>query len=464
MNDRKKLLNNEKVSNLLLKLSAPAIAGMLIQALYNIVDTIFVGQALGDASAQGIGGLTIAFPVQMIMAGLGLIIGIGGASMISRNLGSNNIERAEKTLGNVILLILVFSTLITLIVSFYINPIMKAFGATETTLPYAVDYLRIITYGCIFFIFAMATNNIVRAEGSANIAMFTMVIAGITNIILDPIFIFWFGWGVKGAATATIISQFIGSLFLIYYLFSGRSIMGLHLKNLVPQFDIIKENIAIGLSPFARQSASSLMVVVLNNILAVYGGDVSIAVFGIINRLFMFIFMPMIGIVQGLQPIVGFNYGARNFERVMESVRLSVIITTVMASIGFAVLYAFPEQLFGVFSNDQALISSGESAIRIMVLVVPLASFEFIGATLYQSIGKAKPSFILSVSRQVLFLIPLVIILPLYLGLEGIWIAFPISGFLSFLLSIFMMNREFKVLKGYVPDNGYEHDLQKSTR
>ncbi|WP_292485922.1 MATE family efflux transporter [Methanohalobium sp.] len=464
MNDRRELLNNEKISNLLLKLSAPAIAGMVIQALYNIVDTIFVGKALGDASAQGIGGLTVAFPVQMIMAGLGLIIGIGGASIISRNLGSNNIDRAEKTLGNVIFLIFVFSALITVAVSLYINPIMKAFGATDTILPYAVDYLRIITYGCIFFIFAMATNNVVRAEGNANMAMFTMVIAGVTNIILDPVFIFGFGWGVKGAASATIISQIIGSLFLVYYLFSGKSVLKLHLKNLIPQYDIIKENITIGLSPFARQSSSSLMVVVLNNVLAIYGGDISIAVFGIINRLFMFIFMPMIGIVQGLQPIVGFNYGARNFERVMESVRLSIIVTTVMASIGFAIFYAFPEQLFGVFSNDPNLINSGKSAIRIMVLVVPLASFEFIGATLYQAIGKAKPSFVLSVSRQILFLIPLVIILPGFFDLKGVWIAFPIAGFLSFLLSIFMMNREFKVLKGYIPETGYEYEIPQSAR
>ncbi|WP_340820160.1 MATE family efflux transporter [Methanolobus sp. WCC4] len=471
MHERSKLLADESIGKLLFKLSAPATVGMLVQALYNLVDTAFVGQALGENSIQAIGGISVAFPVMMIVMATALAIGIGGASMISRSLGERDMDRAENVMGNVLSMVLITSVLICVLGSIFITPVLQLFGATDTIMPYATDYLSIILYGSIFFMFALAMNNVVRSEGNANVAMYTMVISAIVNIILDPFFIFSSGYveftffadkfgivvqplyvyglgmGVKGAAIATVLAQTTGALFLIWYFASGSSTLRFHTRNLRPRWDIMKESISIGMGPLARNASSSLVVIVLNNILIAYGGgDVAIAVFGVVNRLFMFTFMPMYGIVQGLQPIVGFNYGARNFSRVMDSVKLSMLVTSTMSVAGFMLLIIFPEQLFSIFTSDQQLISSGKYATRIMVLALPLVGFQVVGASLYQAIGKARPSFLLAMSRQLLFLIPLVLILPHFFHLTGVWMAFPLSDGLSFMLTLVMVLREFRAL------------------
>lgn len=374
-------------------------------------------------------------------------------------------------MGNVLSLVLIISTVICITGSIFITPILRLFGATDTILPYATDYLSIILYGSIFFMFALAMNNVVRSEGNAKVAMYTMLISALVNLILDPFFIFnsgyiefnfladklgiiinpvyvyGFGLGVKGAAIATVIAQITGALFLVWYFASGNSSLRFHTKYLIPKWNIAAESISIGMGPLARNASSSLVVIVLNNILLAYGGgDIAIAIYGVVNRLFMFTFMPMYGIVQGLQPIVGFNYGARNFTRVVESVKLSMMVTTVMAIIGFTLLILFPEQLFRVFTTDPQLVSAGESATRIMVLALPLVGFQVVGASLYQALGKALPSFLLSMSRQLLFLIPLVIVLPRFFQLTGVWMAFPLSDSLSFLLTFVLIMREFRIL------------------
>lgn len=471
MHERSRLLADESIGKLLFKLSAPATIGMLVMALYNVVDTVFVGQALGENSVQGIAGIAVAFPIMMIVMAIALAIGIGGASMISRSLGQRNIDRAENVMGNVLSLVLIASAFICILGSIFITPILQLFGATDTILPYATEYLRVILYGSIFFMFALAMNNIVRAEGNAKVAMYTMLVSALVNIILDPFFIFGsgyiefnffadklgimiepiymhgFGMGVKGAAIATVIAQTTGAIFLVWYFTSGNSSLRFHTKNLIPKWDITRETISIGMGPLTRNASGSLVVIVLNNILLAYGGgDVAIAVFGVINRLFMFTFMPMYGIVQGLQPIVGFNYGAKNFSRVMDSVKLSMFVTTAMAIVGFIVFLAFPEQLFSIFTTDQQLISSGKYATRIIVLALPLVGFQVVGTSLYQAIGKARPSFLLAMSRQLLFLIPLVIILPHFFQLTGVWMAFPLSDGLAFLLTFVMVIKEFKIL------------------
>ncbi len=471
MHERSRLLADESIGKLLFKLSAPATIGMLVTALYNVVDTVFVGQALGENSVQGIAGIAVAFPIMMIVMAIALAIGIGGASMISRNIGERNIEKAENVMGNVLSLVLIASAFICIQGSIFITPILQLFGATDTILPYATEYLRVILYGSIFFMFALAMNNIVRAEGNAKVAMYTMLVSALVNIILDPFFIFGsgyfefnfladklgimiepiymygFGMGVKGAAIATVISQTTGAIFLVWYFASGNSSLRFHTKYLIPKWNITKETISIGMGPLTRNASGSLVVIVLNNILLAYGGgDVAIAVFGVINRLFMFTFMPMYGIVQGLQPIVGFNYGAKNFTRVMDSVKLSMFVTTAMAIVGFIVFLAFPEQLFSIFTTDQQLISSGKYATRIIVLALPLVGFQVVGTSLYQAIGKARPSFLLAMSRQLLFLIPLVIILPRFFQLTGVWMAFPLSDGLAFLLTFVMVIKEFKIL------------------
>ncbi|MBW6518310.1 MAG: MATE family efflux transporter [ANME-2 cluster archaeon] len=446
MNERNRLMADQSIGRLLLNLSAPATVGMLVHALYNLTDTIFVGRGLGEHSVQGIAGIAIVFPIQMILMAVAMTIGLGGASIISRSLGVRDVQKAERTLGNMVTLVLVLSAFFTLLGSIFIFPLLKIFGATTTIMPYSFDYLSIILYGTVFFSFSMAINNVLRAEGNAKDAMLVMVISGIINIILDPIFIFGFHMGVKGAALATVIAQIIGAIYIMQYFISGRSIMSLKFQNLRLHYDIVTETFAIGISGFVRQASSSFMVVILNHNLGIFGGDIAIAVFGIINRLFMILFMPMFGTIQGMQPIVGFNYGARNFSRVRDSVILSIKVTTTIAVLGFLVLFLFPGQLFSIFTTDQQLIDAGISPMRIIVLAIPLIGYQIVGSAFYQSIGKARPSLILSMARQVIFLIPLVIILPRFFELTGVWVAFPVADTLAFGLTYLMLSKELKLL------------------
>ena len=440
------MLANEKISKLLFKLSVPAIFGMLTQALYNIVDTIFVGRAYGAESIQAIGGIAVAFPIQMIVMAVNLAIGIGGSSRISRYLGEKEQEKADKTFSNQIFLSLISSFLITGVGIYYKVPLLKIFGATDTILPYSLEYVEIILYGTILFSLAVVTNGVARAEGNAKVAMNSMMIAGVLNIILDPLFIFTFGMGIKGAAIATVLAQAVGVIYIAYYFLRGKSTLNFRFAYLYPEGQILKEILSIGVSPFTRNVSNSLMIIILNNLLAFYGGDIAIAVFGIANRLQTFILMPMFGIVQGLQPIVGFNYGARNFGRVRESTKLAILINTSLAVAGFLIIYLFPEQLFGIFSTDAQLIAEGKTAIRIMMLTTPVVGFQIVGGAFYQAIGKAKPSFFLSMCRQILFLIPLVLILPRYLNLFGVWAAFPIADILAVSITLTMIRQEFKLL------------------
>ncbi|MDD3840158.1 MAG: MATE family efflux transporter, partial [Clostridia bacterium] len=314
----------------------------------------------------------------------------------------------------------------------------------ENILPYSVEYMQVILLGTVFFSFAMASNNIIRSEGNAKVAMGSMLISGGLNIILDPIFIFVFKMGVKGAAIATVLSQVATVIYLIYYFISGKSQVKFKWKNLIIDVDLLKEIFSIGSPSFARQVAGSFMAIVINNGLAKYGGDIAISAFGVINRLLSFVFMPMFGIVQGLQPIIGYNYGARKYDRVRKSVKLGIFYATAMSVIGFFVLMIFPEQIISLFNQDAELIETGTYAMRIIVIALPLVGFQVVGASIFQAIGKALPSLILSMSRQILFLIPLVLILPLYFGLNGVFGAFPVADILSALITFIMVVRQMK--------------------
>ena len=444
MNEHSELLAKEKIGKLLFKLSAPAMVGMLVQAMYNIVDTIFVGRAVGF---MGIAGLTIVFPIQILVMAFAQTIGIGGASIISRSLGSGDMERAHKTFGNVISLVILISAAVMLIGGLYLEPVLRIFGATESILPYAAEYLGIILFGTFFFVLAVACNNVARAEGNAKVAMNTMLISAGLNLVLDPIFIFGLNMGIRGAALATVLAQGSMSLYLIYYFLSGRSTLILRVENLKIIPNIFRETMAIGASSFTRQASASIMVVIINNSLAFYGGDLTIAVFGVINRLLMFAFMPMFGIVQGLQPIIGFNFGAGNPDRVRKAIQMSILVTTGMSVVAFLSFMLFPEVLIRLFSSEQELIQLGTEAIRIITLALPLVGFQLIGASIYQALGKPLPALILSISRQVLFFIPAVLLLPLYFNLQGVWMAFPAADILAFIVTYFLVRGEMRLLK-----------------
>jgi putative MATE family efflux protein len=450
---RSEMLANEQTGKLLFKLSMPAIIGMLVQALYNMVDTIFVGRGVGT---MGIGGIAIVFPVQIFMMAVAQTVGIGGASIISRRLGAGDKRGAALTLGNMVLLSGFLSVAVLAAGKIFMSPVLKMFGATPSILPYAKDYFKIIILGAPLITFAMAVNNAARAEGNAGIAMGTMLVGAGLNIVLDPLFIFGLNMGIRGAAVATVISQAASATFLFIYFQSGKSEIHFGFGYLRIRWGIVKEIFAIGASVFARHGAMTVTSALINNALRSYGGDIGIAAFGVIFRVFSFFIMPMMGINQGLQPILGFNYGAGRYGRVMESFRKGVVSSTLYSSVGYAVLMLFPGVILGIFSSDPDLIRIGREAMRIAILIFPLVGFQIVGSGLFQALGKAVPALFLSLARQVLFLIPMVILLPLFLGLSGVWVSFPAADALSFLATLVLVLIMMKKLRA---DKGFSQDI-----
>jgi len=417
---------------------------MFVMTLYNVVDTIFIGHAVGSL---GIAGLTIVFPFQMLAMGLGMMIGIGGASLISRSLGAHDFQRAERTLGNAIFCIFVLGITIAVVGLSNSSFWLRLFGASETILPYAKDYMDVILLGVVFRMFAMSASSLVRAEGNARVPMISMIIGAILNILLDAVFILALGMGVKGAAIATVLSQVLTSLYIIrYYLFQGGSLK-VHLRNFVPAYTVMREIIIIGFGSFVRTAGGSLVAIIVNRTLVAYGGDLAVASYGLVHRTMMFIFMPIMSVGQGLQPILGFSYGARRFDRALQVIRLSAIVATIFSTISFLIIFFFPAPIMGIFTNDGSLVSAGSHAAKLIFLAAYLIGFQMVGSVVFQALGKAVPTFVTATSRQILFLLPLVFILPNFLQLDGVWLSFPIADALSFILTLALFIPQIRALR-----------------
>ncbi|MFZ5968010.1 MAG: MATE family efflux transporter [Bacillota bacterium] len=442
--DHSKQLGESKVSELLLKFSIPAIVGMMVNALYNVVDRIFIGRGVGSL---GIAGITIGFPIMIVMMAFGMLIGIGATSLISIRLGERKKEEAELIAGNAMVLLILISLGISVLGLIFIDPLLLRFGASEAVLPYAKDYLTIILFGAVFQGIGFGMNNFIRAEGNPKIAMVTMMIGAILNTILDPIFIFLLGMGIKGAAYATILSQAVSALWVLHYFFGGKSMLKIHVQNLKLQMSIVLNIFAIGSAPFAMQIAASVLTIILNKSLQYYGGDVAISAMGIINSIVLLILMPIFGINQGSQPIIGYNYGAQKFDRVKEALKLAIMAATVIVTIGFIGTRLFPEQLIRLFNDkDPELIAFGAKGLKMFLLCLPIIGFQIVSSNYFQAVGKPKQSMFLSLSRQVLILIPAILILPRYFGLDGILMAGPAADFLSSLLTGTWLYMELKQL------------------
>jgi putative MATE family efflux protein len=425
-------LGEDKINRLLIKLSFPAAIGMISMALYNLVDTIFVGRGVGTLA---IGALSIIMPLQMLIFALTQTLGIGGASLISRALGEKDTHKADLAFGNLIVLTILLSISIMLAGYLFPETVLYFFGAKGEIVPYALDYFFIMLLGTPFLNYAMVFNTIIRAEGNAKTAMITMIIAALINIILDPVFIFILEMGVRGAAVASIIAQFISFSYIAAYFTRGNSSLHFHIKNLNLNKSITKEIFAIGVSPLGRHGAGSIVAALLNHILFSYGGALSVAVYGIINRILRVSFMPLMGLVQGFLPIAGYNYGAKKFKRLLDLLKISSIWAITTTNIIWLILMIFARDIIAIFSSDISLINQGEHALRIIILIIPLLGFQLIGASYFQALGKALPSFILSLSRQIFFFFPLVFILPRFWGLNGVWLTFPLSDILSVILT-----------------------------
>lgn len=443
-----KFLGEEKITKLLFRQALPATIGMLVMSLYNIVDTIYIGKGIGTLALAGV---SVSLPIIMLFLAISLTIGIGAASVISRSLGSGNLEKVKDTLGNYILMLIVFSSIIVSLGYAFLTQIINFFGATPDIFNYAIEYASILLPGAIFFIFISSANNIIRSSGHAKNAMFSMLIGAVINLILDPIFIFYLNLGVKGAAYATVISWMISAIYILYYYFKINTIK-INLKHLKLKISIAKEILAVGASSFARQLSASIMIIVVNVTLATFSTSLAIAAFGIISKLTMFITMPLFGIIQGMQPIIGFNWGGKKYNRVKETLLLSIKITSIFSLISFILLILFPVTIVSVFTKDIELINLASNALKIVILMLPLIGIQLVAGGFYQSLGKARAAFILSILRQMILLVPLVLILPIYYKLPGVWYSFPISDFLAFLITIVFIYKEIHLLNKLISD------------
>jgi putative MATE family efflux protein len=442
--EKRHILANDNILKLLFKLSTPATIGMAAMAMFNIVDTIFVGRGIGSLA---IAALSIVFPIQMFLLAVGQMIGIGAASLISRSLGANDYDKANKTLGNVVLIVISFALIITVLGSVFITELLTLFGATDTIIGYAKDYMQVILFGSLFFIFLVTGNNIIRSEGKAKIAMTTMLVAAGINIILDPIFIFALNLGIRGAALATIISQFITAMYIFRFFIAQKSILVFRVKDIIPDLKIIKEIFAVGISAFSQQVAASILIIVINNSLGYYGGEIYIAVYGIINRLLRFVLMPIFGIAQGMQPIAGFNYGRKDYRKSWRAIKLAIIAATTVSTLGFIILMTIPNILIGIFTTDAELIDKAVRSLRLMIMVFPIVGYQIVSSVAFQAMGKALPALVLSLSRQIILLIPLVLILPRLFDVYGIWIAFPISDVLATMITSILIFKQYREMK-----------------
>lgn len=449
--DKAKLLGEEKIGKLLLKFSIPAIVGMIVNALYNIVDRIFIGNFV---HSLGLAGVTIAFPIMIIIMAFGMLIGIGATSLISIRLGEGKKKEAELILGNAMILLVIFSASISFIGLIFLDPILKLFGASLQVLPYSKAYLSIILLGAVFQTIGFGMNNFIRAEGNPKRAMSTMLIGAILNTILDPLFIIVFDMGIRGAALATIISQAVSAAWVLSYFFGGKSSLSIKKENLELKFPIVKGILAIGSAPFAMQVAASAITTLLNHSLKTYGGDLAISAYGAINSFSTILLMPIFGINQGSQPIIGFNYGARKYDRVKKTFLLAIIAATSFTIIGFIVTRVFPAQLVALFnSKDKELIKIGANGMKIFFTMLPVIGFQIVSSNYFQATGKPKQAMLLSLSRQVLMLIPAILILPRFFGLNGVWMAGPTADFFASLLTATFILYELRNLQARHDEN-----------
>jgi len=440
--DNSTRLGKEKISKLLFQFSVPAIIAMLVNSIYNIVDRMFVGNVVGRL---GLAGITICFPVMILIMAYGMLVGIGGASLISIRLGENKKDEAEKILGNGSTLMIVGGLLLGLLMHLFIEPLLTLFGASPDVMPYAVSYLNIILYGTMFQTFSFGMNSYIRAEGNPVISMISMLIGAISNIILDYIFIFHFKMGLQGAALGTILAQAIASIWILRHYFSRKSILHFHLKSLILESKIVVRIMQVGAGMFLMQVASAFVVTIMNRSLKYFGGDVAISAYGIINSITMLFFMPVFGINQGSQPIIGYNYGAKKIKRMTKTIKLAMLAATAVMFLGWLVIMIFPTQLIKLFNkNDLELIELATMAIRYVNIMIPIVGFQIIGTGYFQATGKARQAAFLSLSRQLIFLVPLVLIGGQIGELKGMLIAIPVSDLLSSVLTATFLLREKK--------------------
>lgn len=437
-------LGTKPVGKLLAQYALPAIIAMTAASLYNIIDRVFIGQVVGP---MAISGLAITFPFMILAAAFGAAVGVGAATTISVKLGQKDYESAENTLGNTITLNLIIGLAFGGICLLFLDPILRFFGASDATLPYARDFMQIILAGNVFSHMYFGMNAVLRAASKPRMAMFATIFTVTMNILLDAVFILWWHWGIKGAAFATVISQVLALCWQMK-LFANKNEL-LHLKRGIYKLkaNLVRNIISIGISPFLMNACACIIVIFINNQLVKFGGDIAVGAYGIANSIAMIFIMFVIGLNQGMQPIAGYNYGAQQYGRMMRVVKLSIITAICIMLTGWALAMFAPYYCARMFTKDPELIKGSIKAIQIIMMMYPFIGCQMVITNFFQCIGKVKISIFLSLSRQLLFLLPLLVLLPNFYGINGVWASMPTSDLISVIVAISIMTvylRRFK--------------------
>ena len=418
----------QAIPQLLIKQAVPASIGILVMSLNILIDTIFVGQWIG---ANAIAAINVVLPVSFFIAALGMAIGLGGSSIISRSLGNNDIAKATKTFGNQIVLTFSLTISFVLFGLLFVDSIIPAFGGKGALNEPAKIYYTIVLYGVPVLGYCMMGNNVIRAVGKPKNAMYAMMLPSISNLILDYVLIYVFDFGMHGAAWATTLSYGVCALYILFFFSSNRSELHPNISDFKLDIEITKEIGTLGSVTLARQGVVSISVLLVNNLLFGLGGESAVAVYAIISRLLMFSLFPVLGITQGFIPIAGFNYGAKNKKRVEQVIRTAVLYATGFATLVFLMINVFSNSIGGIFTSEPLVLEKAPAAIRWVFVATPIVGVQLIGAAYYQAIGKALPALLLTLTRQGFFFIPLLYILPSFLGINGVWLAFPIAELLA---------------------------------
>lgn len=438
-------LGTEKVGKLLMQYAIPAIIAQTAASLYNMIDSIFIGH-IPNVGAEAISGLATTFPFMNLSAAFGAMVGVGGATQLSVRLGQKDYASAKSILGNLVTMNVIVGLLFATISLIFLDNILVFFGASETTLPFARDFMQIILLGNIVTHLYLGINAALRSSGHPKQAMYATILTVVMNIILAPLFIYVFGWGIRGAAAATIIAQCTTLLWQIKLLSNPNELLHLQRGIYSLKKDIVKGILSIGMSPFFINVAACIVVIIINKGLRSYSndGDTSIAAYGIANRMQFIFVMVVLGLTQGMQPIVGYNYGAKRDDRVKRTLMLTIFWGTLVTTLGFIICEFFPRSVAHAFTTDPTLIDRAAWAMRVMSVFMPLIGFQLVTTNFFQSIGKVNKSIFLSLTRQVLLLIPLLIVLPMFIGERGVWYSMPISDIIAAMLTIGMLTIQFR--------------------
>ena len=436
--NRTKELGTRPVGQLLMKYAVPAVVAMTASSLYNIVDRIFIGH-IPEVGTLSLGGLAVTFPVMNLSAAFGAMVGVGSSTMMSIKLGQKDYQTAERVLGNLVSLNVIIGVVVGVLGLLFIDPLLLFFGASENTLQYARDYMFIILLGNVVTHLYLGLNSALRSTGHPHVAMISTIATVVINSILDPLFIFSFGLGIKGAAYATVLAQLAALIYVISVLSNKNDLIHLHSGIYALQRKIVKNILAIGRSPFSMQLCACLVVILINKGLTRHGGDLAVAAYGIVNGVTFLSVMVVMGICQGMQPIAGYNFGAQQHNRVDEVLRKAIWLATIVMILDFIVCVFFPQYIVVVFTSDPTLSDLAVRGMRIVCILSPVVGFQIVTGHFFQSIGMAKRSIFLSVSRQLVFLVPFLLVFPEIWGTDGVWISIAAADGVAVITSAFML-------------------------